>query len=213
MKRKRSLLYMITETIFDILKNILPVVIAGLFSFFVAKYTYNKNTPLEKMEFAYNRVYYPLYRYIRNNKDQNINDNDMEETKKALKFYFDKYDKYIDFSTIKTFIILCECNTRAEEMSAYQKFANNVCSMNSYLRKRLGYLEPNIFQLYKCAPFKDKVSFWCIESFLVAFLCLMLGFTNHFVKFFARTTIILIMLGIILGIFRFFIYLWYRFKK
>lgn len=200
-----------TETIFELFKNILPVIIAGLFSFFVSKYTYNKNTPLEKMEFAYNRVYYPLYRYISKNKDQN--ENNMKETKKALKRYFDKYDKYIDFSTIKTFKKLCECSTRTEEKSAYQKFANNVYSMNSYLRKRLGYLEPNIFQLYKCAPFKDKISLWCIELFLAAYICLMLVFTNYFVRLFAQATITFIILGIILGIFRLFIYLWYRFKK
>lgn len=200
-----------TETIFEISKNILPVIIAGFFSFFVTKYTYNKNTPLEKMEFAYNRVYYPLYRYIRNNKDQN--ENAIEETKKALKIYFEKYDKYIDYSTIKTFKSLCECNTKAKEKSAYQKFTDNVYNMNSYLRKRLGYLEPNIFQLFKYVPIEDKVSIWCALSFLCAYLCLILTLTNHFVAYFMAFAIIFIFIGIMLGIFRFFIYLWYKFKK
>lgn len=202
---------MITETIFDILKNILPVVIAGLFSFFVAKYTYNKNTPLEKMEFAYNRVYYPLYRYIRNNNNQK--DNDMEKIKKALKIYFDKYDKYIDFSTIQTFKRFCECSTKAEEKSAYQIFSYNVYNMNSYLRKRLGYLEPNIFQLFEYVPLKSKISFWCILSFLCAYLCLIFISSNYFVSYFIAFAILFIFIGIILGIIRFFIYLWYRFKK
>lgn len=200
-----------TETIFEIFKNILPVIIAGLFSFFVAKYTYNKNTPLEKMEFAYNRVYYPLYRYIRNNNNQK--DIDMEKTKKALKIYFDKYDKYIDFSTIKTFKRLCECNTKAEEKSAYQKFTDNIYNMNSYLRKRLGYLEPNIFQLFKYVPIEDQVSIWCALSFLCAYLCLIFISSNYFVSYFIAFAILFIFIGIILGIIRFFIYLWYRFKK
>lgn len=200
-----------TEIILKILSVILPALITGLFTFFITKFTYNKNRPLEKMEFAYNRVYYPLYRYIRNNKEQN--ENAMEETKKALKIYFDKYDKYIDFSTIKTFKRLCECTTKAKEKSAYQKFTDNIYNMNSYLRKRLGYLEPNIFQLLKYVPIEDKVTMWCILSFLCAYLCLNFIFINHFVAYFIVFAIIFIFIGIMLGIFRFFIYLWYKFKK
>lgn len=51
-------------TILELSKIILPAIITGLFTFFITKYTYNKNRPLDKMEIAYNRVYYPLYQII-----------------------------------------------------------------------------------------------------------------------------------------------------
>ena len=49
------------DIILELLKVVLPVVITGLFTFFVTKYTYSKNIPLDKLEITYNRVYYPIY--------------------------------------------------------------------------------------------------------------------------------------------------------
>lgn len=59
------------EILFEVLKVILPAIIAGLFTFFVTKYTYNSNRPLDKMEVAYSRIYYPLYKIV---SDKKMND-------------------------------------------------------------------------------------------------------------------------------------------
>ncbi|MCM1440617.1 MAG: hypothetical protein NC131_15680 [Roseburia sp.] len=145
--------YIISNNILDILKAIVPAIITSITAFLVAKYTYNKSTPLDKLEYAYNEVYYPIYKFIR---DKN-NYNNVYATRNALKIYFDAYEKYLDMSTIKAFNELYNCKTKTDEKSAYRNFTDNIYSMNTYLRKRLGYLEPNIFQLYKYSPNKDKV--------------------------------------------------------
>ena len=61
------------ESFIEILKIILPALITGIFTFIVTKYNYNKNVPLDNMKIAYNRIYYPLYKIINNNKEYNEN--------------------------------------------------------------------------------------------------------------------------------------------
>ena len=135
------------ETLFEILKVILPAVITSLFTFFITKYTYNNNRPLDKIEIAYNRIYYPIYKII---SDKNIT-NDINEIIKRCKFYFTKYEKYADISTKKLFKELCGCNKETKKKSIYQSFKDNIYNRNYYLRRRLGYLEPSFIQLYKYA--------------------------------------------------------------
>lgn len=135
------------ETLFEILKVILPAVITSLFTFFITKYTYNNNRPLDKIEIAYNRIYYPIYKII---SDKNIT-NDINEIIKRCKLYFTKYEKYADISTKKLFKELCGCNKETKKKSIYQSFKDNIYNRNYYLRRRLGYLEPSFIQLYKYA--------------------------------------------------------------
>ncbi|RKJ18871.1 hypothetical protein D7X48_16315 [bacterium D16-50] len=135
------------ETLFEILKVILPAVITSLFTFFITKYTYNNNRPLDKIEIAYNRIYYPIYKII---SDKNIT-NDINEIIKRCKLYFTKYEKYADISTKKLFEELCGCNKETKKKSIYQSFKDNIYNRNYYLRRRLGYLEPSFIQLYKYA--------------------------------------------------------------
>lgn len=143
------------ETIFEILKVVLPAIITSLFTFFITKYTYNNNRPLDKMEIAYNRIYFPIYKII---SDKNMSD-DIDEVIKRSKSYFTKYDKYIDVSTKIIFGNLCNCNKVAKKKSIYQSFKDNIYNKNSYLRRRLGYLEPNFIQLYKYATSGSKSLF------------------------------------------------------
>lgn len=52
----------------------------------------------------------------------------------------------------------------------YKIFTNNIYEMNSKLRKRLGYLEPNILSIYKyIAPTEKRVLKMFIE-FIVCYL-------------------------------------------
>ena len=46
------------EIILNLFKVILPAITTGLFTFFITKYTYNRNRPIDKIEIAYDRIYY-----------------------------------------------------------------------------------------------------------------------------------------------------------
>lgn len=131
--------------ILEILKIILPAISAGICTFLVTKYSYDRNVPLEKFEIAYNRVYYPIYCITK----EHYNDHKLVIEKSER--YFLKYKKYVDRSTLHAFNNLKEYeNTNLsskEELRAFNKFKDNIHDKNSYLRKKLGYLEPNIFIL------------------------------------------------------------------
>lgn len=159
------------EIVISLLEKIVPVIITGLFTFFITKYTYNKNKPLDKIEIAYNRVYYPLYKIL---SDKGIND-DINSVIDKSKIYFKKYSKYIDNSTIRLFELLCQCENKTEKKNIYQKFVDHIYNRNSYLRNRLGYLEPSFWQLYNVSSAKAKfimrILIECCAFYFVLILC------------------------------------------
>ena len=53
------------KSFIEILKTILPAIVTGIFTFIVTKYNYTKNIPLDKMETAYDKIYYPIYNLLR----------------------------------------------------------------------------------------------------------------------------------------------------
>lgn len=153
------------KNIYEILKNILPAIIAGLFTLFITKYTYNRNKPLDKLEISYNRVYYPIFKIITNAPI----DYDIDKTIDKCKIYFVKYDKYIDLNTKNLFRLLCTCTNETKKKSIYINFLNCIYDRNSYLRRKLGYLEPNIILSYKYAmPTEKSVVRIIIELIIVA---------------------------------------------
>lgn len=158
------------ENIFNILKIILPAITTGLCTFLITKYTYNKNRPLDKLEIAYNRIYYPIYRLIF---DENFN-NDINVIIDKSKIYFIKYDKYIDISTKRLFDSLCKTNKETKRKSIYRSFKDNIYNRNSYLRRRLGYLEPSFVQLYKYSTSSAKSFFRIIIEFCVIYITIIL---------------------------------------
>lgn len=152
------------ETLFEILKNILPAIITGFFTFVITRYTYNNNRPLDKLEISYNRVYYPLQRLI--------NCNDISFFIDNSKLYFDKYNKYIDRSTLKAYDILCKCNMNNRKKAAYQNLKNNIYNRSLYLRRKLGYLEPNYLQIYAYLPKNEKSTLRIIIETVFAYSAL-----------------------------------------
>lgn len=152
----------------SIISSIVTAIISGFIAFLIAKYTYNKSRPLDKLEFAYNEVYYPIYKFI---KDEN-NYNNVYLTKNSLKIYFDTYEKYLDFSTIKIYKELCNCDSKSKAKAIYRRFYNNIYDMNTYLRKRLGYLEPSAFQLFRYLTIQKQLDVGIIFSVAGACICL-----------------------------------------
>lgn len=159
------------EAIYEISKAILPAIIAGIFTFFITKYTYSNNKPIEKLELAYNRVYYPIYKIVTNRNEKL----DIENNKIKIRKYLIKYDKYIDISTKRLFESLCKCNKEAKKKSLYQNFVSNIFNKNSYLRRRLGYLEPNIAEMYKYSTPSARSLFRIIIEFSLICIAFSLG--------------------------------------
>lgn len=158
------------ESFIEILKIILPALITGIFTFIVTKYNYNKNIPLDNMKIAYNGIYYPLYKIINNNKE--YNENTIDDVINHISTYMNDYNiKYIDRSTHKTYIILKDNHNKYN----YNNFKNNIYDRNSYLRRKLGYLEPNFIQSVMYSSKDDKFIFFCGVDGLVIYMSFMIA--------------------------------------
>lgn len=199
------------ENIFNILKIILPAITTSLFTFFITTYTYNRNKPLDKLEIAYNRVYYPLYRLIK----QNNNDEDIDLIIMKAKFYFEKYDKYVDKSTLRIFNSLNKCDTKVKKKSVYNIFYNNIHDKNTYLRRRLGYLEPTFLQIYIYSSSSEKFMFRIFGELFVIYFCLILGSItkDKIQRGVAAVLIIFILILVIEAIRKFVLFVYYMIKK
>ncbi len=196
--------------LFEILKIVLPAIITGIFGFLVAKYTYNNNKPLDKLEIAYNRVYYPLYRFIK----QNAND-DINIIIKKAKYYFEKYDKYVDRSTLKIYSSLNKCDTKTKKRSIYNIFCNNIYDKNSYLRRRLAYLEPNFLQIYTYSSSSEKSTFRIFIELFGMYCCLILGSVtkNKIQMILIKAIYVLIVILVIEVICKFVLFVYYKIRK
>ena len=145
----------IFELIIEFLKKIgeidgvVAAAVTGIFTFLVTKYTYHKNIPLDKLEKTYNRVYYPIYRLI---KSEESTDN----IARKCEVYLIKYAKYADVSTLKAFKYLKESLNSKSENKAYLNFKSNIYAFDTKLRRRLGYLESNVFTMYTYSSPTDK---------------------------------------------------------
>lgn len=153
------------EKIIEILKIILPALITGIFTFIVTKYNYNKNVPLDKMEVAYNRVYYPIYQIVHNKYETNIQN--LDSVIAQISFYLRKSSKYVDKSTLNAFNLLCEY----KDKYSYKNFADNIYDKSSYLRRRLGYLEPSFFQIYFYSSKNERSTFRILIEFIIIYVC------------------------------------------
>lgn len=201
------------EIVFEILKVVLPAITTGLFTFIITKYTYNKNRPLDKLEIAYNRIYYPIYKII---SDKNI---DMDTAIDKINIYLLKYNKYVDISTKRIFKLLCECKKETQKKSIYQKFKDNIYNRNSYLRRKLGYLEPGFFQLYKYSLPSTKSFIRLIGEFCVMYMSVVLStiLTNFENKIYVNVTLIIFSLFTLIFILElvwcFLRFLYYKIRK
>lgn len=156
------------ETFIEIIKVVLPSIIAAISTFIITKYKYNKNVPLDKMEIAYNRIYYPIYKIL--NAEKN-NSNNIEQIILKITPYLMKYNKYVDSATLKAFRLL----KKFKDDSAFENFRNNIYNKNSFLRRRLGYLEPNLFQIYTYSSKNEKSTLRILIEFVIIYIAFMIG--------------------------------------
>lgn len=144
----------IVNKILDMVLSLAPVLLTGVITFFITRYTYNKNVPLDKIEIAYNKIYYPIYKLIRSEFYTNI---DQQELQEKMNFILLKYDKYISQSTRSVYYTyLNQYNSRKKTDIALRNFYNNIISYNVKYRFLLGYPQPNKIELYKYLDSKTK---------------------------------------------------------
>lgn len=147
----------------EILKIALPSCITGMITFFITKYNFHQNTPLDKYEFAYNRIYYPIYRLLMNNTP-------IQELVIKSRQHLVKYNKYADRTTLIAFLYL---EKYPYQKKAQNNFNDNIVHINSKLRHRLGYLEPNILNMYTYSSPTEKRFARIIIELMLAYLSLL----------------------------------------
>ena len=195
------------KTLMEVFKTILPAIITFVGTLFLTKYTYNKDAPLDKMEKAYDEIYYPLYKII----CSHSNYKDIHNIKILTRYNTEKNRKFMDRSTI----IIMELVEKEWNCKTYQKLKNNIYIKCSYLRRRLGYLEPNIIQIYSSSSdstqifirmviymivmyfaalgysvLKNKLQYACSVIFEVAFLFAILGVIHIILRKIKNYTVI-----------------------
>lgn len=134
------------ETVQRVFLDLLPLIVSNLFTFYLTKYTWHKNRPLDKAEIAYNRIYYPLYCFVRNQKFKEI---DQEQFQKKITYIFMKYDKYLNSITRYTYHEYEKIYKRAFSKqnrmikNRYKLFRRNIIKTSEALRIQLGYPQAN----------------------------------------------------------------------
>lgn len=174
----------------EITKEVVPVVITGIITFLITKYTYNKNVPLDKLEIAYNRIYYPVYQLLYNKNLQDVITNISK-----ISFYFQKYNKYVDRATVKAFRLFVE----NKDTNTFENFKTNIYNKNSFLRRRLGYLEPNFFQMYAYSSKNEKSVLRILIELIIIYIGFIVGsLTKNIIQIICTWTVIIVVIGFIM---------------
>lgn len=208
------------ESFIEILKIILPTLITGICTFLITKYSYNKNVPLDKMETAYTKIYQPIYKMINGRKFKDIRNktNNINRLISEISTILKINNEYADRLTLRLFDVFY----KNKDKETYTNFKNNIINKYLYLRKRLGYLELNIFQVYKYFPKEDKLMFRFIIEFINLYIVLtILSISKGIIKYIFICIILIIIIIIIIDLIIFYIviikilikYYKIRFKK
>lgn len=156
-----------------IIPQIILITLTGIITNILTKY-FNKQ-PNDKLEITYNRIYYPLYRIIVENQNKKDYEIDYIKVRDELKKKMQCYNKYLDRTTIKAYEQFDEAINSKNKIRIKNVYKNivseNIITYNNRLRKILGYLELNFFQVYKYSSTKSKFRFRCI-IFIISMIIL-----------------------------------------
>jgi len=160
------------EKILDVCKEVIPILLTGVITFLVTRYTQNRSVPLDKMEMSYNRIYYPLYKMLRNKKYKEIN---QSELRKKMDDILKKYDKYISQSTRNVYYdYIKNQDTDRPNKACFQNFQNNIMLYNSKLRYYLGYPQAPLWEMYWYIDKRSKRVFNVGLGIILLYIILML---------------------------------------
>jgi len=109
---------------------------------------------------------------------------------------------------LKAFDLFCKC----KDEETLLNFKNNIYNKNTYLRRRLGYLEPGIWQMYAYSPKSEKSTIRIGVELLTCYIFVILvSVTRGFFQAIGLISVIVLLLIIIIEmICKFFRYLRYR---
>lgn len=162
---------------FEILKTILPPGITAICTFLITKYSHNKNVPLDKMEVAYTKIYQPIYRMVFGRKFKDIKNktNNINRLISEISIILSKNNEYADRSTINTFRSFLKYKNK----ETFDIFVRNISNEYLFIRRKLGYLEPNIFPDFKYLLKTEKAFIRIMLELVVLYIFIVLySWTN-----------------------------------
>lgn len=160
------------KEIIEYAAELFPVVLTGIITFIITKYTCSRNIPLEKMEIAYNRFYYPLYNELRFLTAKKA---DHSKIIKKIEKMILKNDKYITPITKRIYLEYKKAydnNNTIFIKIAFINFKKDIIKYNTKLRSRLGYLQSDIFDIYRSSPKEEQILLNFTLSFMLLYFCL-----------------------------------------
>lgn len=126
---------------FDIIKDIGIPLLAIIITYWATNYKFKKEVPIDKMEFVYDNVYYPISDIIKDINYKEINIDHIEQIDNILI----KNKKYVDNITLDTYKNLKESKSDGfDEKHCYNTFKKNINDHNSQLRTKLGYPKSSV---------------------------------------------------------------------
>jgi hypothetical protein len=196
----------------NIISPLFPVLLTGLITFFITKYTQNRNIPLDKLEIAYDRVYYPISKIMKACPSENI---DHEMLQNKMENILLKYDKYISQSTINTYNnYLIRYQSSDKKTNRYfSLFCSNILSYNSKYRFKLGYPQDNVIENYKYLEKRAKRAIKSVIGLLIGYLLIAIYdyFSFKWIVYITLMILFYIMYTVLCMIFEFIIYMFENF--
>lgn len=193
------------DTIFNIIKDLLPPIITGAITYLITKYAAGWRKPIDKIEIAYDRVYYPIFEFMKKAGSE-------KKYCDIVDFCNDKILEHKKYFSQRTIVLVKNFersneNTKEEN---YDLLYNNIRDWNVSCRKILGYPEEEfgnyryltniskmilalmvgcscvyisvIWEIFMPPIFKIVSLFLMVIGAMVLFCDLLLFFTYLFVK-------------------------------
>lgn len=186
--------------------NLIYTAIVALVTYLISKFKNPKAS--RNLEIAYDNIYYPLYKTLRDNKQNSISKEKIIEFRDFFRDIIETNDKYVDQTTINVFNQLNDAISSNNEYKIREIYEgrlwDNINNNNNKLRHILGYLQPNIFQLYKYSSPKARFVLSFILLIIVGFICIQIAFMMrnveivfNFLMYILMTVITLLLINMI----------------
>lgn len=150
--------------IIKFIAQVFPAFISSALTYIATIKSSKNNFPLNNMNFSYNKIYYPIFTMIQNEKF--ITDTQINKIAKIL----NKHKKYADLFTLHLFKALQSAKNERLQNSEYNRFKNHIIDKNYSLRKLLGYPTSNFFHTYLYSPYQLQYLFRLCFYFIFVYI-------------------------------------------
>ncbi len=160
-----------------ILIVLVPTLVSSITTFYITRYSCYKNRSLDKLEIAYNRIYYPIYRILNENKKAKLDE--YKEMMLKIQSYTNKYEKYFCTSTLTIIKRILTIKNKKFLPLDISILRNDVYKNCLSLRRELGYLQPNIITSFLAETTSGKIliitNFFGVLIYIIALLCIIVS--------------------------------------